>query len=843
MAASSSKKAWAPLKSDGYIEVTPAEDKIDPSGEGQLNETPRSDEYESKRRLGVLEPRGNAADDSDKPTDKPSLADAMSPSGEASSAVPHQMTAIDLLQTPSDHVAKQITILDMAIFRKIRTEELLDGAWTKKEKFDLAPNVVELTRRFNHLSFWVAREVLHAGSLDERALLIGYFIKVAKSLRELKNFHATMAVISALRSAPIHRLTKTWARIKSKLMDQYMSITNLVSEQDNYILLRDQVKVSKPPCIPYLGIHLTDLVHLSCAAGENKEQEQSKAYTTIQSILKFQESQYDFAEDPDLCSYLNSLEYTDDLTKMIEDNNYKLSLKLQPKEEMTSAKDVNSPFNGKSLPYRIKSDKDFKKGHRKARSLGTGTAFWQKIIDLGSPSADSSLLEPKENSDDSKKPVKEQQEQDVLVNTTGAELQIPSVTLRPRSAQPLTIPRPLSVTTAISASSDDLVSNSGLHNELSESENSSEDEETDDILLPLSDVHIDRYDAARLASAPAEIIARNISSSSGLSLLSESSLDELTVVDDLEFDIEGCLQRKRGSSRLSSYKKYWVAVSDKSIFFFSSRKVSKSKGENSERQFFSNHPSSKYSLESAQLSVGDDVLDRKFAIHLGRKGKVVLLKADSSTGRGNWVNALAQAMNIDVSKVGHLKAPRTPLFHRRNFNKLKHPAMAVIGGPIVTAARASDPLPRSNPPTLRSASSPMMLPTSNSQIKLSSSPLVVAAAGRKQAPSPAQSRLNSRSGSRVDPIPSENLISEEDFSEALLPSQSDGPAIIISDNSPLPAFRGEAHDCPDGSADVEHDAETLVSSNLTEDVGVRQYDNLTNTSSASSFTRFETDEV
>ncbi|KAK7825286.1 hypothetical protein U0070_009775 [Myodes glareolus] len=63
-----------------------------------------------------------------------------------------------------------------------------------------------------------------------------------------------MAVVSGLQSAPIFRLTKTWALLSRKDKTTFEKLEYVMSKEDNYKRLRDYISSLKmTPCIPYLG--------------------------------------------------------------------------------------------------------------------------------------------------------------------------------------------------------------------------------------------------------------------------------------------------------------------------------------------------------------------------------------------------------------------------------------------------------------------------------------------------------------------------------------------------------------------------------------------------------------
>jgi hypothetical protein len=203
----------------------------------------------------------------------------------------------DVLKVSPEDFAKQLTLLDLPIFRLIKPDEITCCGWTKmKKKEKLSPNVVAMTRRFNHTSFWVIREVLHASTIKIRAEVLTHFIRIAKKLFELNNLHSLMAVIQSLNSSSIFRLKQTWALVKQHHLRTFNQLLSLVKEDGNRESLRSHMETIRLPCIPYLGMYLSDVIFINSAhpdtGGLESHERTNKMNNILRVISEFQLSNY-----------------------------------------------------------------------------------------------------------------------------------------------------------------------------------------------------------------------------------------------------------------------------------------------------------------------------------------------------------------------------------------------------------------------------------------------------------------------------------------------------------------------------------------------------------------------
>eukprot|EP00051_Salpingoeca_urceolata_P028937 m.488513 g.488513 ORF g.488513 m.488513 type:complete len:626 (-) comp25839_c0_seq1:227-2104(-) len=342
--------------------------------------------------------------------------------------------SIDVTAIAEADLARQLTLLDLECFLPISHEELRNGAWMRKDKFEKAANVVAFTRRFNHTSFWVTREVLHSDDNHHRAAKISHFIRTCRKLLELNNLHSLLAILSSLQSAPIYRLTHTWALV-GKESKHFQQLKDLMSEQDNHKALREHMASCGLPCIPHLGLWLMDIVHLSCPPARrpatteehnpsqnDHDQREGQIEHIIAEVGLMQKSEYNFEVDPAIRAYLTSIKYAEELQKMMDAKNFKLSLEIEPRRGEDDSDDDGAAGFGtttaamfnklaslalqpkSSLPFRIKTPSK-RHGHRKSKSL-TGQEFSgsREMLLFEPPDLSARLVESRSSSAISEQP-------------------------------------------------------------------------------------------------------------------------------------------------------------------------------------------------------------------------------------------------------------------------------------------------------------------------------------------------------------------------------------------------------------------------------------------------------
>jgi len=162
----------------------------------------------------------------------------------------------------SHDLAAQLTLLDADLFYSLKRGELFNQRWTKKTNAKTSPHVLEFTTRFNRISHWIARSILRYDTAKLRAQAWEYFISLAEELWKLNNFEALVAVLSSFNCSSLVRLRSTQTSIQAKLNQVQEFLQSEMRCERAYQNYRERLRKICPPCIPYFGMILTNLVFI-----------------------------------------------------------------------------------------------------------------------------------------------------------------------------------------------------------------------------------------------------------------------------------------------------------------------------------------------------------------------------------------------------------------------------------------------------------------------------------------------------------------------------------------------------------------------------------------------------
>jgi len=239
---------------------------------------------------------------------------------------------VDLLQWPSGELARQITLLEYQMFHGLQPKECLNQNWNKSHREEKAPNIFMMINWFNTVSRWVASCVVQEDNPKKRKLALTKMIHLAEACYELNNFNAIFEIISGLQNAAVHRLKKTWEMIGTRERKEYERMLELVSRNNNYRAIRRAILDVKPPCIPYIGVFLTDLTFIEDGNPDflnNKINfiKRRKLALLIRDIQTYQQTPYKLHHLPQLQEQLKAMQ------PLAEDQLYDKSLIIEPRKK------------------------------------------------------------------------------------------------------------------------------------------------------------------------------------------------------------------------------------------------------------------------------------------------------------------------------------------------------------------------------------------------------------------------------------------------------------------------------------------------------------------------------
>uniref|UniRef100_A0A8C5SY92 Ras protein specific guanine nucleotide releasing factor 1 n=1 Tax=Laticauda laticaudata TaxID=8630 RepID=A0A8C5SY92_LATLA len=222
-------------------------------------------------------------------------------------------------------IAEQLTLLDHLVFKMIPYEEFFGQGWMKVEKNERTPYILMNTKHFNDISNLIASEILCNEDVAARVSTIEKWVAVADICRCLHNYNAVLEITSAFNRSAIFRLKKTWMKVSKPVRTALLPLSHQLSF--SFLPLS-----CDPPCVPYLGMYLTDLAFIEEGTPNYTEDglvnfsKMRMISHIIREIRQFQQTAYKIEHQAKVTQYLLDQSFV-----MDEEGLYNASLKIEPK--------------------------------------------------------------------------------------------------------------------------------------------------------------------------------------------------------------------------------------------------------------------------------------------------------------------------------------------------------------------------------------------------------------------------------------------------------------------------------------------------------------------------------
>ncbi|KAF9362102.1 hypothetical protein BGX34_006712 [Mortierella sp. NVP85] len=246
--------------------------------------------------------------------------------------LPRNLKRLRFIDIDPLEFARQLTILEANCYNRIKPVECLNKAWTSEDPAIAAKsaNIKKMIEASNLYSNWINEIVMAEKDPKKRAAIIKH------KLRQLNNFSMLSATTAALAHCAVHRLKRTWELVPGRSMTALATLQNVMSSAKSWANYRQELHSTNPPCVPFLGIYLTDLVfiedgNLDFIKGTDQHINFYKRVRTaevIREIQQYQSVPYCLTNVREIQAYIRrGMEQS----KSVQDL-YEYSLELEPRE-------------------------------------------------------------------------------------------------------------------------------------------------------------------------------------------------------------------------------------------------------------------------------------------------------------------------------------------------------------------------------------------------------------------------------------------------------------------------------------------------------------------------------
>ncbi|KAJ7644278.1 ras guanine nucleotide exchange factor domain-containing protein [Roridomyces roridus] len=249
--------------------------------------------------------------------------------------VPKTNKKLKLLDIEPLELARQLTMMESQLYQRIRPMECLQRA--REQRTENVDNITVVIQTSNKLAGWVADCILSKEDSRRRAAAMKHLISVADRCRLMNNFSTMSAITAGLNTPPIRRLKRTWEQVNARYMAQFHACEMTILSEKNFKQYRQVMTSVVPPCVPFIGVFLTDLQFVQDGNPDNLPgslvnfRKRQRASEVINDIKRWQ-GPYNFHVIPSIQAYIEeSLSALSD-SREFSERFWNISLEREPRE-------------------------------------------------------------------------------------------------------------------------------------------------------------------------------------------------------------------------------------------------------------------------------------------------------------------------------------------------------------------------------------------------------------------------------------------------------------------------------------------------------------------------------